>query len=242
MPKIPTKKPKILKNPIISPEKPLNIKEKKEIRQECIEKELEIIQNNDYSPDEYINAISELEDWNGEGEMPFRIQRFCNEYVIHYNEEVAAQKAGWPIWNASALGRRLISNPFVQKEIERLQKNLTKKLQITQERVLQEIAGIAYSNMQDFYDPETGELIPVHKLPREIAANIQEIGYDKSGNLKYKLIGKNFGLEALAKSLSLYEKDSERSLPVDLKTFISMLPQEAQDAIKIGLARRIGNK
>lgn len=241
MPKTPTKKPKILKNPLILPEKLLNIKEKKEIRQEYIEKELEIIRNNDYNPDEYIEAISELERWDGSGEMPFRIQRFCNEYVIHYNEEVAAQKAGWPIWNASALGRRLISNPFVQKEIERLQKNLTTKLQITQERVLQEIAGIAYANQQDYYDSE-GELIPIHLLPRELAANVQELITDKHGNQRYKLVAKNIGLDSLAKSLSLYEKDSERSLPVDLKQFIALLPQEAQDAIKIGLAKRIGNK
>lgn len=242
MPKTPTKKTKILKNPIISPEKPLNVKEKAKIKQEEFEKGLEIINNNDFNPDEYVEAVSELEGWNGEGEMPFRVQRFCNEYIIHYNEEIAAQKAGWPVWNASAFGRRLISNPFIQKEIERLQKNLTKKLQITQERVLQEIAGIAYYNMQDYYDHATGELIPVHLLPRELAANIQEISYDKSGKLKYKLIGKNFGLESLSKYLGLHEKDSERSLPVDLKQFLQMLPKEAQEAIKVGLAKRIGNK
>jgi len=223
-------------------EKPKRVskKEKTAVKQEYIDTELEIIQTQPYEPEEYIAAVKELDGITDKDELPFKVERFCNEYVIHYNEEKAAQEAGWPIWNAAVFGRRLLTIPRVKREIENRQKKITKKLQITQERVLTEYASVAYSNLQDYYDEE-GVLKPIQKLTREQAAAIQDIVYDRKGNPKsYRLLQKNYGLDALSKNLGLFDKDAERTLPVDFKQFLAMLPQETQDNIRVSLARRIG--
>ncbi|MHB8871248.1 MAG: terminase small subunit [Candidatus Doudnabacteria bacterium] len=223
-------------------EKPKRVskKEKTAAKQDYIATEMEIIQTRPYEPDEYIAAVKELEGITDKDELPFKVERFCNEYVIHYNEEKAAQEAGWPIWNAAMFGRRLLTIPRVKREIENRQKKITKKLQITQERVLTEIASIAYCNLQDYYDEE-GVLKPIHKLTREQAAAIQDIVYDRKGNPKnYRLIQKNYGLDALSKNLGLFDKDAERTLPVDFKQFLALLPQDVQDNIRVSLAKRIG--
>lgn len=217
------------------------IKDKKELKEEFVQKELKTLQEIDFKPEEYNTALKEIQNIDDESELPFKVQRFCLEYVIHYNEETAATKAGWPIWNATAIGRRLLSLPRVQKQIEDLQKNITKKLQITQERVMTEWANLAYVNIQDFYD-NRGRLKPIQSMDRELASMVKEITFDKFGNKTYKLYNKIQGMEALSKTLGLFEKTVERTLPFDLKAFISMLPQETQDHIKLGLAKRIGSK
>ena len=215
-------------------------KEKTAAKQDYIDTELEIIQTQPYEPEEYIAAVKELDGITDKDELPFKVERFCNEYVIHYNEEKAAQEAGWPIWNAAVFGRRLLTIPRVKREIENRQKKITKKLQITQERVLTEYASVAYSNLQDYYDEE-GVLKPIQKLTREQAAAIQDIVYDRKGNPKsYRLLQKNYGLDALSKNLGLFDKDAERTLPVDFKQFLALLPQDVQDNIRVSLAKRIG--
>lgn len=225
----------------ITKKKIVKQKTKKEERAAFVKKELKTMEEIDFNPDEYNTALKDIQNIDSEDELPFKVQRFCSEYVIHYNEETAATKAGWPIWNATAIGRRLLSIPRVQKQIEDLQKNITKKLQITQERVMTEWANLAYVNIQDFYNAK-GELIPIQDMDRETASMIKKISKDKYGNLTYELYNKISGLEALSKTLGLFEKTIERTLPFDLKTFIKMLPEDVQDHFKAGLAKRIGPK
>jgi phage terminase small subunit len=216
------------------------VKEKTAAKRDYIATEMEIIQTQPYEPDEYIAAVKELEGITDKDELPFKVELFCNEFVIHNNEEKAAEKAGWPIWQAAAFGRRLLTYPRVRKEVEKLQKKIVKKLQITQERVLTEYASVAYSNLQDYYH-EDGKLKKIQELTREQAAAIQEFVYDRSGNVKgYRLIQKNYGLDALSKNLGLFDKDAERTLPVDFKQFLALLPQDVQDNIRVSLAKRIG--
>ena len=216
----------------------MNSEEKERFMQDS----LELVQNADFSVDEYNSALKELSTIKEDEDLPVRVQRFCAEYVSSYSGEQAARAAGYPPWNAQVFGARLLANRLVQKEIERLQKKITKKLQITQERVLAEYAHVGYSNFANYYDEE-GKLIPIHKLDREHAAAIQEIVYDRRGNMKgYKLIGKTVALDALSKTLGMFDKDSERTLPVDFKQFCALLPPEIQENIRVGMAKRIGQK
>lgn len=218
-------------------------KAKIKAKKEYIKQEFEIIENEDYDVSDYNLVVKEIGEISDSGELPIRVQRFCDEYVIHYNEEKSAEKAGFPIWNALNVGRQLLSHPRIRREIENRQKKITRKLQITQERVLTEIAAIAYCNMQDFYDPETGELIPIHKLPRHLAAAVEEIQYSRNGKpLRYKLVRKTYGLDAIAKNLGVFDKDADRTLPLEFKQFLNLLPEDLRENIKVNIAKRIENK
>ncbi|HBG49455.1 MAG TPA: hypothetical protein DDW90_08150 [Cyanobacteria bacterium UBA9971] len=231
--------------------------DKKILKQDNLNQQMERIKTEDYSVDDYnelVNEVHSLETIEEGEDLPFRVSRFCQEYVIWYNEEKAAQKAGYSLWNAGAAGSRLLSNPKVRREIERLQKQISVKLQITQERVLTEYAKLAYSNVKDLYN-EDNSLKNLSEMDRDTAAVISGLSIgvktvkDKDGNEKLesyikelKTVDKKSALDALAKHLGMFEQDNDRKIPVDLKTLISMFPKEVQDSIKVGLARRIGNK
>ena len=230
---------------------------KEDLRKENINAQMEQIKSEEYSASDYnefvqeINSLEKLE----EGEdLPFRISRFCQEYVICYDEAKAAQKAGYSIWNASAAGIRLLNNPKVGKEIQRLQKQITQKLQITQERVLEEYAKIAYMNIKDYVNDD-GSLKSIGEIDRDAAAAIIGINIgvkkvkDSEGNEKLetyikdlKSADKKAALDMLAKYLGMFVNDVDRKIPVDLKEFIKMLPKETQEAIKIGFAKRLNKK
>lgn len=230
---------------------------KKILRQEDINQQMENIKTEDYSVDDHNELVKEiiLLEQAEEGEdLPFRVSRFCQEYVIHYNEEKAAQKAGYSVWNASAAGSRLLSNAKVRKEIERLQKQISVKLQITQERVLSEYAKLAYCNVKDLCNDDD-TLKSLSEMDRDTAAVISSLSFgvkkvkDKDGNESLqtyikdmKTIDKKASLDALAKHLGLFEQDPDRKIPMDFKTFLSFLPKEDQETIKVYYSKKIGNK
>lgn len=230
---------------------------KKKAKEDYLAEKLDLIKTEEYSVEEYNNAIKEIEslkNLENYQELPFRAERFCQEYVTHYNEEKAAQKAGWPIWNAAVAGKRLLAEIRVQNRIEELQKNISVKLKITRERILEEYAKIAYSNLQDLYNDD-GTLKDISKIDRDIAASLSGVEFGQRKNVKddgtveyipfikkVEQINKKSALDALSKHLGLFDKDSDRQLPVDLKTLIGMFPPETQEAIKLSFAKRIGNK
>ncbi|NBX03922.1 MAG: terminase small subunit [Alphaproteobacteria bacterium] len=71
-------------------------------------------------------------------------KRFCKEYVIDCNATQAAIRAGYAKQTAKQQGSRLLTNVDVSAEIERLSASVHKKLEISAERVLQELAAIAF--------------------------------------------------------------------------------------------------
>jgi len=229
---------------------------KKQLKQDYIDQQLDLIKSEDYSVDDYndfVNEINLLEEIEEGEELPFRTSRFCQEYVIHYNPEKAAQKAGFPLWTSASAGTRLLSDPKVRKEIERLQKQISIKLQITQERVLTEYAKLAYSNIKDLYNDD-GSLKKISEMDRDTAAIISSLSIgakkieDADGNEKIetyikdlKIIDKKPALDALAKHLGIFEQESDKKIPFDFKKFMSLLPKDTQETIKAGWAKRIGS-
>ena len=64
-----------------------------------------------------------------------------------------------------------MSNAVVKAAIRRAQARTLGKLELTAEHVLQELARVAFSTVQDHFD-RRGALIPLHKLPPAAAAAI----------------------------------------------------------------------
>ena len=72
-------------------------------------------------------------------------RRLVNEYLIDLNAPQAAIRAGYSKKTAQQIGAENLSKPVIQAEIQKRQVKLQNKLEITQERVLQELAAIALS-------------------------------------------------------------------------------------------------
>ena len=74
---------------------------------------------------------------------------------------------------------RFLKDPRVAARMEEYRTELKQRHGIVVERILQEISKSAYFNIQDLFDTESGKPIPIHKLPREVAAAISEVDFDK---------------------------------------------------------------
>lgn len=98
-------------------------------------------------------------------------KRFCDEYLIDLNA-TRAYKVAYPNCKkdetASAAGSRMLGNVKVQEYISKKQKEIEKRTEITQDKVIQELANVAFSNGTDF----------AQIVEKEYEENI----YDKEGN------------------------------------------------------------
>jgi phage terminase small subunit len=161
-------------------------------------------------------------------------QRFVAEYLVDLNATQAAARAGYSRKTATEQASRLLTNVQVQAAIQRSQAATLGRVEVTAEGVVQELAGVGFSNVQRLFRP-TGELIPVHELPPAVAASIASIevilknaeaGDGKIDRvLKVRLWDKVRGLELLARRFGLLVDKVEISGDLSLTAKIAAARQ-----------------
>lgn len=140
-------------------------------------------------------------------------KRFVDEYLIDLNATQAAIRAGYSPKTAQEQSSRLLSKVMIQAEIQEGRDRLQSKLEITQEKVLQELAAIAFANGADFAkveDNDTVKMIPTDKLSSEKLPAIAGIKANQYG-VEVKLHDKVKALELLGKYLGTFEGNSAQS-------------------------------
>ncbi len=75
---------------------------------------------------------------------------FCEEYLTDLNATQAAIRAGYSEKTAEQTASRLLRNVKVQEYIEKRKKDRIKRIEITQDAVLQEIAIVAFAVATDY--------------------------------------------------------------------------------------------
>lgn len=101
-------------------------------------------------------------------------RRFAEEYIVDLNATAAAIRAGYSHKTASITGNKIKNIPKVRKYIQYLKIQRAKKLQVTQERVVEELARIAYHDQRTFYDNDH-EAIPLSKVTDDQQTAIKSI-------------------------------------------------------------------
>lgn len=85
---------------------------------------------------------------------------FCREYIIDFNASRAAHAAGYSEKTAAKTGSENLQKPEIQSEIHRLTKGRTERTEITADRVVRELAKIAFGTIDDLGKfTEEGEFI-----------------------------------------------------------------------------------
>ena len=137
-------------------------------------------------------------------------RRFIDEYLIDLNATQAAIRAGYSEKTAYSIGVQLLKKLEIQAEIQKRRNRLQNKLEITQERVLQELAAIAFANGADYAKVvnsgllPTVEMIPTKELPPEKLPAIAGIKANQYG-VEVKLHDKVKALELLGKYLGTFD-------------------------------------
>lgn len=106
--------------------------------------------------------------------MTPRQQRFVDEYLIDLNATQAAIRAGYSAKTAEVQGPRLLGNVRVAKAIAKATEARARRTQITQDRVLQELARIAFFDIRRLYHDD-GTLKRPHELDDEAAAVLSAV-------------------------------------------------------------------
>lgn len=81
-------------------------------------------------------------------ELTDRQTRFCEEYLIDLNATQAAIRAGYSEKTANEQGARLLANVSVQEKIAELKAERSKRTEITQDSVIQELAAVARAEVK----------------------------------------------------------------------------------------------
>ena len=139
-------------------------------------------------------------------ELTPKQQMFCKEYLIDLNATQAAIRAGYSAKTAEWIGPQLLGKSHVAAKIQAEMNKRAAKIEITADKVLQEIAKMAFANVQDLYD-EHGILKPISELPRDVAAAVQSVKVNLTEACavqEVKLWDKKGTLELLGKHLKLF--------------------------------------
>ena len=131
---------------------------------------------------------------------------FVKEYLVDLNATQAAIRAGYSARTAEWQGPQLLGKSHVSAAIQAAMNKRSAKIEITEQRVLEEIAKMAFVNIQDLYD-ENGILKPINELPRHVAAGIQSVKVNLTEACavqEVKLWDKKGALELLGKHLRLF--------------------------------------
>ncbi len=101
--------------------------------------------------------------------MSPKAQRFVTEYIIDLNATQAAIRAEFSVKTAYSQGQRLLKNVEVAAAITAAQKKRSERTEITADRVLKELARIAFFDIRRLYN-ENGGMKGPHELDDDAAA------------------------------------------------------------------------
>jgi len=143
-------------------------------------------------------------------------QMFVSEYLVDLNATQAAIRAGYSTKMAGKIGYQLLEKTRIQEAIETAMKEREKRTQITADRVLQELARIAYSDMRRFsrWGPGGVKLKNSEELSDDEAACVAEVSEtvtEYGGSIKFKLHDKLKALELAGRHLGLFKDKLELS-------------------------------
>lgn len=141
--------------------------------------------------------------------MTQKQKRFIEEYLIDLNATQAAIRAGYSPDTAQQTGSENLSKPVIRAQIDRAMAERSKRTGVNAERVVQELAKIAFVNATEVIDPKTAT-VKEDALPEDTAA-IQSVKVKTFGEdgleREIKMADKIKALELLGKHLGMFQNN-----------------------------------
>lgn len=156
-------------------------------------------------------------------ELNEKQKRFADEFLIDLNATQAAIRSGYAKASAHSQASDLLKNPKVVAYLATKRERLQAKLEITQDRVLQELARIAFFDSGNLFD-DAGEPIPLSSMDEDTRRAIVGVELVTKGNAemgigevqKIKLADKKGALDSLSRHLGLFNDKLELNVNKDL--------------------------
>lgn len=100
--------------------------------------------------------------------------RFVQEYLVDLNATAAAKRAGYSEKTAASTGHENLGKPEIQMAISEAQGKRAQRTEITQDRVLRELAKIGFSDIRNIFGSD-GELKSPADMGEEVSAAVASI-------------------------------------------------------------------
>lgn len=133
-------------------------------------------------------------------------KRFVSEYLIDLNAKQAAIRAGYSPKGAEPQASRLLSNVKIQSEIAKAMRKREKRTEITQNRVLEELAAIAFAKATDYATVDKKGIVNITPTEELTEGQKKAIAGIKEGanGVEIKLSDKTKALEMLSRHLGMF--------------------------------------
>lgn len=144
---------------------------------------------------------------------------FCEEYLIDLNATQAAIRAGYSSDTAKEIGCENLTKPNIRTYIDKAMAERSKRTGVNSDRVVMELAKIAFVNATDVIDTKTAT-VKETALPEDTAA-IQSVKVKTFGEdgleREIKMADKMKALELLGKHLGMFKDKIELSGSLDIE-------------------------
>lgn len=130
---------------------------------------------------------------------------FVREYLIDLNGTQAAIRAGYSERSANRIATEFLrETPHVAQAVQEAMENRAKRTEIDGERVLREIACMAFFDPAALAERPLSGPQDIPALPEEVRRAIVGWSWDRNGNFVLKLADKGRALEQYGRHLKLF--------------------------------------
>ena len=159
------------------------------------------------------------------GKLTEKQKCFVDEYLLDLNATQAAIRAGYSAKNADKIGPELLGNTRVADAVSVKMAERSRRTGINQDRVVQELARVAFVNPKNVIDTKTGEIrsdATEDDLACIQSVKVKETKTARSTTVEreVKLADKMRALELLGKHLGMYKDKVDLNADLDLNITI----------------------
>ncbi len=143
--------------------------------------------------------------------MTKKQRRFIEEYLIDLNATQAAIRAGYSPDTAGSIGNENMQKPEIRAHIDRAMAERSKRTGVSADRVVMELARIAFVNAVDVIDPKTATI--KSEASSDDTAAIQSVKVKTFGDdgleREIKMADKIKALELLGRHMGMFKDKLE---------------------------------
>jgi phage terminase small subunit len=175
-----------------------------------------------------------------------RQRLFVHEYLVDLNATKAAERSGFSKKTARQQGARLLSKVNIQKAIQAALKKREKRTEITQDRVLKELAICGFSDLKNYIDidPDTGAIRAkgFGEMPQYASRALESIREDRmiredakgkdsiiNEKVTFKMHSKLTALELIGKHLGMFPTKIEGAVALRVKMSMADLRKSMKE-------------
>jgi len=151
-------------------------------------------------------SVNEMPD--SKSQLTPKQKRFVEEYLIDLNATQAI-RGGYSKKRADQIACENLRKPEIQKAVQKAMAERSQRTEITQDRVLRELAVLGFSNLEDFVEwgPDGIRIKDANELSPEQRACVAEVSetVTKQGRtVRFKLHNKTSALEMIGRHLKMF--------------------------------------